>query len=330
MAGHDETGSGGQNKVVTTTLESVGSGPAQLSRCRRATRSRGAVVAVLVVVVAPLLAGCGPTVTLPDVVGMRLDDAHRAMEKLGVENFDDSDIVGDDRMIILDSSWVVIEQSPAGGTEEVDTDTTIELSVGKASDDDILELIPADSPVAEELAAEAEAEAEEQAEDEAEEEAEAVEEAAEEAKQEREEAADRVEEARAYVKDVSSFARRFNKVLVLYDRNAGYVRDGGNDLATAASNALAAQEFFSAGSSSMPLLMPPDDLDLEGVNTDLGLAMASMALACEALLDAIDTGAPSAFAREERARDEGRDLWAKSIRRIYTVARQEPVPLPPR
>jgi hypothetical protein len=66
------------------------------------------------------------------------------------------------------------------------------------------------------------------------------------------------------------------------------------------------------------------------VSNDLGLAMASMVQACEALLDAIDTGAPSAFAREQRLRADGRDLWASSIRRIYAAAELRPVPLPPR
>lgn len=303
----------------------------------RPRRHRRVAVAGLLAVLGSLLTGCGPTVTLPDVVGMRLDAAHRAMEKLGVENFEDTDVVGDDRMIFLDSHWVVVEQSPAGGTKDVDTDTSVELSVGKADDDGILDLIPADSPVAEEFAAEAEAEAAQQAEEQAEAEAEAAEEAererveaAEEAEQERAEAAERLAEAREYAKKVAPLARGFNGVLRLYDQNAAYVRNGSVDAVTTASNALAAQEYFSTGAGSMPLAMPPDDLDLGGVNTDMALAMASMVQACDALLDAIDTGAPSAFAREQRLRDDGRDLWASSIRRIYAAAELRPAPLPPR
>jgi regulator of protease activity HflC (stomatin/prohibitin superfamily) len=103
--------------------------------------------------------------------------------------------------------------------------------------------------------AEAEAEAREEAERE-------QAEAAEEAEREQAEAAERVTEAREYARKVAPLARGFNGVLRLYDRNAAYVRNGGSDAVTAASNALAAQEYFSNGAGSMPLAMPPDDLGL--------------------------------------------------------------------
>jgi hypothetical protein len=74
---------------------------------------------------------------------------------------------------------------------------------------------------------------------------------------------------------------------------------------------------------------PPRGPDLGGVNTDMSLAMTTMASACQELLVAIDTGAPSAFAQERRYRDQGRDLWAKTMRRIYAAADQKAI-LPPK
>ncbi len=116
------------------------------------------------------LTGCGPTITAPNVVGLRLDDAHRAFEKLEVDDFDDVDGLENDREIMWDANWVVIKQEPAAGTEDIDTGETIELTVVNEDDDELLDSIPSNSPVAQEFAeeaaedaAEAEAAAEEQA-----------------------------------------------------------------------------------------------------------------------------------------------------------------------
>jgi hypothetical protein len=85
---------------------------------------------------------------------MRLDEAHRVLEGMKVENFEDVDVVGKEDSIWLDANWVVVEHSPAAGTKEVDTDTTIKFSVGNEDDRKVLDLIPADSPFAREKDAE--------------------------------------------------------------------------------------------------------------------------------------------------------------------------------
>ena len=288
-----------------------------------ARRVTATVVTALVVV---LLTGCGPTATVPDVVGMRLDAAHRKLEALGIEKFDDHDII-EDRGIWLDRDWVVLKQSPAGGSREVDTDTTIDLAVGKVSDSEIAQMLPANAPVRVELRQQAAAAAAEQRQEEADARKRAKEQAAADAAQHRKEAAERRGEARRFAQHVDSLARGFAKVLALYDINARHVRRYGGSV-TAANNALAAQEFFSTASTNAALLQPPDSLDLGHVNTDLSMAAAQLQIACGELLDAIDSGAPSSFAKAERDRDQGRDQWAAAIRKIYQAAHRDPI-LPP-
>lgn len=114
---------------------------------------------MIAAITAVTLSGCGPTFTAPDVVGMRLDDAHRAFEALGVDKFEDVDVVGDDRTAFFDRNWVVLKQVPAAGTKKVDEDETIRLEIGAVEDDGILERLPEGSPVAVELQREADAEA---------------------------------------------------------------------------------------------------------------------------------------------------------------------------
>lgn len=125
----------------------TGSRPHPFARCL--IRTLGTTSALGLVLT--MLTGCGPTITAPDVVGMRLDAAHRAFEALGVENFEDTDIIGGEDAIFLDANWVVVEQSPPAGTAGVDTDTTIELGVGNEDDPEVLDVIPADSPFAIEI-----------------------------------------------------------------------------------------------------------------------------------------------------------------------------------
>lgn len=130
---------------------------AETKRCASRYRSLLPTFASLALVVG-FATACGPTVTAPDVVGMRLDDAHRAFEKLGVDEFEDVDVIGDENTIFLDSNWVVVKQDPAAGTKEVDTGTTIKLQVGNEDDDEVLEMIPADSDFAIEVNGEPEPE----------------------------------------------------------------------------------------------------------------------------------------------------------------------------
>lgn len=117
------------------------------------------------------LTACGPTVTTPDLVGMRLDDAHNKLKDLDVENFDDKDVIGEEDAIFRDANWIVVRQEPAAGSKDVDAGTTIKLFVGNQDDDEVLKMIPGDSAFAREVAKDKAAKADKAAKEAAEKEA---------------------------------------------------------------------------------------------------------------------------------------------------------------
>jgi len=262
---------------------------------------------------------------------MRLDAAHREFESLDVTNFDDKDVIGDEDFILRDANWVVVKQDPPAGTEGVDTGTTIKLYVGNEDDDEVLEMIPSDSDFAVEVAkdqAEKDAQAQEEAEQEAKEEAEAR---AEEAQQAAEEQVQKRADAKEYASKIDkALAHNVRGVMRLYVRNADYVQAHHGGPVVAASNALAAQDFFNQTAESLSTLdvAAPDSLDLDEVDNDMLEAMLTMSDACDNLLDAIDTGASSALARELRLRREAVAQWNAAMRSIYGAAGRPPVLVP--
>lgn len=271
-----------------------------------------------------LTVGCGPTFTVPNVVGMRLDAAHRVFEKMDVTKFSDQDVVGDEDSIWRDANWVVVKQEPAAGTADVDKDQTITLLVGNEDDDEVLDMIPPDSEFAVEVAEDRAAEAEEEAADEAEDQKEAQ-------AEEAERAAEMRADAKEYARKIdTALARNVQGVMRLYVANAAAVRrqDGGS--VVAAENALAAQNFFDQTVTSLSTrdVSAPDSLDLDSADDDMLDAMLTMSRACEELLVAIDTGAPSAFAREWRLREEAVSRWNAAMRNIYRAAGRQPVVIP--
>ena len=263
-----------------------------------------------------VLAGCGPTITMPDVVGMRLDDAHRALEAMGVDHFDDTDVVGEEDVISLDINWVVVSQEPKPGTTNVDTGSTIRLSVGNEDEDEVLDMIPADSDFATEVASQ-EAEA-----------AEAERREEEEAKEaERREAEERRSDAVEYAEKVdSSIASPSRAVMFLYLHNARAVREGAGP-EVAASTALEARNFFDSLFTVLNTndVSAPDSLGLNDVVTAMRDAAEGMMFACDELLKAIDTGSPSALAREASYRGTAIETWNTAMRDIYGAAERKPV-----
>jgi len=105
-----------------------------------------------------------PTTTVPSVVGMRLDAAHRKMAEVDLLTYTDADVIGPGRAVMVDHNWVVLEQSPAAGMAEVNSNTEIRLGVGKVDDLEIRDRLPVDAPVMLELAAAERKVADEQAE----------------------------------------------------------------------------------------------------------------------------------------------------------------------
>ena len=68
--------------------------------------------------------------TLPNVVGLNLQDGQNAMQTAGFYLLDDKDATGQNRFQIYDRNWVVTEQDPAAG-QEVSTDTKVTLYAKK-------------------------------------------------------------------------------------------------------------------------------------------------------------------------------------------------------
>ena len=114
---------------------------------------RLAATITLAILAVAVLAGCGPTLITPNVVGLSLDKAHQAFEALGIKEFDDKDAF-EKRNAIVDSNWAVLEQDPAAGTK-VDTDTKITLTIGKIGEDRTTTRLPEGSPVLAKIRAEA-------------------------------------------------------------------------------------------------------------------------------------------------------------------------------
>jgi hypothetical protein len=70
------------------------------------------------------------TKTLPNVVGLNLQDGQNAMQTAGFYLLDDKDATGQNRFQIYDRNWVITEQDPAAD-QEVSTDTKVTLYAKK-------------------------------------------------------------------------------------------------------------------------------------------------------------------------------------------------------
>ncbi|MEO9327163.1 PASTA domain-containing protein [Gordonia aurantiaca] len=115
---------------------------------RRAGQPHSLQVAVLVLLtgLCILTAGCseGP-LDVPSVVHLGLDEAKNTLTRAGAQKIKVVDAV-EERAVWQESNWVVVAQEPVDVT--VPPTTEITLRVAKPSDDRFLELVPADSAVA--------------------------------------------------------------------------------------------------------------------------------------------------------------------------------------
>jgi hypothetical protein len=68
--------------------------------------------------------------TLPNVVGMNLQQGQDAMQAAGFYLLDDQDASGQNRLQVYDRNWVVTRQTPAAG-RKVPTDTAVVLYAKK-------------------------------------------------------------------------------------------------------------------------------------------------------------------------------------------------------
>lgn len=223
----------------------------------RPRKSMWRLVLVAVATTFPVLTltACGPTVTMPNVVGMRLDEAHQMLEDLGFENFEDADVIGAKETIFRDRNWVVVSQDPAVGATEVDTGTKPKLSVGNQDDKSVLKRISADSPFAIEAAKKAADQKEKKKEDAAE------------RKSAKAAAAKKAsKDARSYATKIDqSFGRTVPDLVKLYVENADAVQAAGGGSVVAAQNAIAARDAFDKLLSSLGALDVDAPSSLENV-----------------------------------------------------------------
>lgn len=81
----------------------------------------------------PSASPSGATVAMPEVVGLRLDEAEQRVTAAGLTALRTTDVSGRDRMVLKKSNWVVREQDPTAGTQ-VTAAVTVVLSIGKPTD----------------------------------------------------------------------------------------------------------------------------------------------------------------------------------------------------
>ena len=78
----------------------------------------------------PSLPPSGTMVTVPNVVGLNHQVAQDTMQAAGLYLLFEKDATGQNRLLVMDSNWVVVSQSPAAGSV-VDSMTAVTLSSKK-------------------------------------------------------------------------------------------------------------------------------------------------------------------------------------------------------
>jgi hypothetical protein len=262
-----------------------------------------------------LLTGCAAeTVPVPDVVGLPLDEAHRMLEKLGVEEFDDRDAF-EDRSIVRDANWVVVASSPKAG-DPVELDATVSFDVGKRDEQRAIEKLPADSPVAKEFAAaqDRRRRAEEKRQ------ADAV---AADAAADREHAAVLTD----YINEIDPVIRLATNIYGEIDATAVGVRrkSYGNDQPMVVRKAVDAADL---AHSRVAGLVPPQGSRRAGTHQDLVAAAQRWAEAASTLSSADGVGREASLARFAQVRAEAREAWNQAMTALYRGTAVAPPLLP--
>jgi hypothetical protein len=251
-----------------------------------------------------LATGCGADpVDLPDLVGQPLDEAHRELEAMGFEEFEDVDAF-DDRSIFMDANWVVVATSPAAG-EPVTPDDVVTFEVGKRDERRAIDGIPADSPVAQEYAAEQARVAEQEA-------AEAARRAAEEA----EERQASIELVTGYVNELDPLIRLGNSVVVNLDETAEGIRSQayGATQSIVVMSAIQAVDTFQAQLADRE---PPAGSRRAGTHEAMVDASQRFLDGARTLLSAEGATRQSSLARYGEVRTEAGAAWNEALAALY-------------
>jgi sugar phosphate isomerase/epimerase len=251
-----------------------------------------------------LTAGCGAeAVDLPDLVGLPLDEAHRELEAMGFEEFEDLDAF-EDRPIVLDSNWVVVASSPAAG-EPVSPDDVVTFEVGQRDEQQAIDVIPAGSPVAREFAAEQARVAEERAD-----------EAAREAAKEAEDRQASVELLIGYVNELDPLIRLGNSVVLELDSTAQGIRTQayGADQALVVLSAVQAVETFHAHLSDRE---PPAGSRRAGTHDAMVDTTQRFLDGARTLASAEGASRESSLARYAEVRAQAGAAWNEALVALY-------------
>lgn len=270
------------------------------------------------------LTACGSAepVALPDVVGLRLDDARDALRDLGFEEVDYVDRL-EDRSVFSASNWVVVDQSPAGGAPHL-LDDEVAVGVVKLDDPGTAERVDEDSPNWQEVMKYEEAARQRAAED-------AADKAAEEARRQQEaeqQAQQGHDDLVSYVEDLDPAMLLAKQMIEGMDEFADLVA-GGLSEADFRLGADLVNDTMDRMASSMEGVAPPASTGRAESYRDLEEAAEDFSRAANTLLSASGSTREQSLARYETIWSEATASWNSALAELYEGTGIEPPTIQP-
>lgn len=300
-------------------------GAAGLPESARIRLSRVAGFLVALMAATMLLANCGgKQVAVPGVVGLQLDDAHNVLAAKGFEEFEDLDLF-DNRSIMLDANWVVLQQDPKPNAQTGEGDK-ITLRVGKIGEIRTRKALPVGSPVLARLVAQEKKAAEDRARKAAEDAKQAAQQKAQAAAEEKKRAAARTAAAASYVNRIDPVVRLAIKNHRELAKLRLQVRDGevAGDLLV--ENVTAATQALDMLNTILESSPPPDEAGLDAQHQQLLGAIDGYKRAAFTLMSADGADAQAALKRFDAVYGQASKDWNASLRTSYSAGK---VPNPP-
>lgn len=279
--------------------------------------TRSKLTALIVLSLAGLTAcGAPAQVALPDVAGTQLDHAIESLRDAGFENVVSRDGL-DDRMILMDSNWVVVGQEPAA-VPNASVDTEVELLAMKKDDADVASRLPEGTPVRVELEEVAAAEEREVAEREAEEARRQEAEAAEAALRAEAEAAERATARQSYVEHLDPALRVANQMIGTIEEYAAVARVGGAESWEFQLGADSVIDLGAALVDGLAVGAPSSEFQLDVEYGRLQAAADTINRACQTLATAYGPTKQTSLERFDEIWDPALREWNESLKALYT------------
>lgn len=301
-------------------------GAAGLPEPARMPLSRVAGFLVALMAATMLLANCGgKQVAVPGVVGLQLDDAHHVLAAKGFEEFEDLDLF-DNRSIMLDANWVVLQQDPKPNAQTGEGDK-VTLRVGKIGEIRTRKALPAGSPVLARLVAQEKKAAEDRARKAAEDAKRAAQQKAKAAAEQKKQSAARVAAAAQYVNGIDPAVRLAVKNHRELVKLRNQVRDGqiGGDALIA--NVSTATSTLDMLRTILEAAEPSDEAKLDQQHQELLSAVDGFKRAAFTLFSADGSGSASALRRFDVVYADAAGHWDAALRSSYSAGRVAGPPL---